>query len=214
MLDKTKRLSLTIVFLLAIAALSAGLFVSQHIHVKKTVDASQLHGTLLDAPRPVSAFSLTGTDGQAFNNASLRGTWTMVFFGFTHCGYMCPTTMAELGKTYRLLDSKGVKPLPQVVMISVDPERDSLKKLKHYVKAFDVHFKGARGSAEAIKAMTQEMGIAYLKVMRKGADNSNNYDIEHTGSIMLFNPKGELVAFFTSPHQAKLLAKDYTLLVA
>ena len=138
----------------------------------------------------------------------------MVFFGFTHCGYMCPTTMAELGKTYRLLAEKGVSPLPQVVMISVDPDRDSLVKLGHYVKAFDPHFYGARGSEASIKSMSSEMGIAYLKVADKDAKNTNNYDIEHTGSVMLFNPKGELAAFFTSPHQADLLAKDYTLLVA
>jgi len=212
--DKTKRLTLTLVILLAIVALSSGLFVSQHMHTKKTVDAGQLHGTLLDAPRSIQPFSLTGIDHKPFNNASLQGAWTMVFFGFTHCGYMCPTTMAELGKMYRLLQAKGVNNLPQVVMISVDPERDSLTKLGHYVKAFDVHFKGARGHADAIKAMTQELGIAYLKVMRKGSDDSDHYDIEHTGSVMLFNPRGELVAFFTSPHQADLLAKDYMLLVA
>lgn len=214
MVDKTKRLTFTVAFLLAIVALSAGLFVSQHMHMKKNVDRSQLHGTLLDEPRVVQAFSLTGTDHKPFNNASLQGSWTMVFFGFTHCGYMCPTTMAELGKMYRLLEARGVKNLPQVVMISVDPKRDQLSKLGHYVKAFDSHFYGAKGSEDAIKAMTQEMGIAYLKVARKDTDDTSNYDIEHTGSIMLFNPKGELVAFFTSPHQADLLAKDYMLLIA
>lgn len=214
MLDKTKRLKLTVAFLLAIVALSSGLFVSQKMHTKKKVDLSQFHGTLLDEPRAVQAFSLTGTDHKPFNNGSLQGSWTMVFFGFTHCGYMCPTTMAELGKMYRLLEEKGVKNLPQVVMISVDPKRDQLSKLGHYVKAFDTHFYGAKGSEGAIHAMTQEMGIAYLKVARKSTDDPDDYDIEHTGSLMLFNPKGELVAFFTSPHQADLLAKDYMLLIA
>ena len=210
MLHKTQRITVTIAILLAIMALSAGLFVSQHMHAKKIVDASQLHGTLLDEPRAIQAFSLTGIDGKPFNNESLRGSWTMFFFGFTSCGYMCPTTMAELGKMYRLLADQGVKTLPQVVMITVDPARDSLVKLGHYVKAFDPHFYGARGSEESIKQMTHELGIAYLKVTRKNATDSN-YDIEHTGSIMLFNPQGELVAFFTSPHQADLLAKDYLL---
>lgn len=212
--NKTKRLTLTIAGLLAIVALSAGLFVSQHMHTPKTLDVSQFHGTLLTEPRAVQAFSLTGIDHKPFDNARLRGSWTMVFFGFTHCGYMCPTTMAELGKTYRLLKDKGVKTLPHVVMISVDPERDNLKKLGEYVKAFDVNFYGARGDTAVINAMTHEMGIAYLKVARNDAIDPTNYDIEHTGSIVLFNPRGEIVAFFTSPHQAELLAKDYMLLVA
>lgn len=212
--DKTKRLTLTVAFLLAIVALSMGLFVSQHMNTKKVVDASQLSGTLLEEPRAVNAFALTGIDHKPFDNASLQGSWTMMFFGFTHCGSMCPTTMAELGKMYRLLEEKGVKKLPKVVMISVDPKRDNLDKLGHYVKAFDRHFYGAIGHEDAIKDLTQEMGIAYLKVAPNGVDDSENYDIEHTGTIMLFNPKGQLVAFFTTPHHAEMLAKDYMLLVA
>ncbi len=214
MLDKSTRMTLTITILLAIIALSAGFFVSQHMHTKKKVDASQMHGTLLDTPRVVQPFSLTGTDHKPFNNDSLRGSWTMVFFGFTNCGSVCPTTMAELGKMYRLLAEQGITPLPQVVMISVDPERDSLEKLGHYVTAFDAHFSGARGDEDSIKAMTRDMGIAYIKVAGKNIHDPENYDIEHTGTVMLFNPQSELVAFFTTPHQADLLAKDYTLLVA
>ena len=212
--DKTRRMTLTIAILLAIIALSAGVFVAQHMYVKKKLDASQLNGTLLDEARAVQPFSLTGIDHKPFDNASLHGSWTMVFFGFTNCGYMCPTTMAELGKTYRLLEQQGVKTLPNIVMISVDPARDSLEKLGHYVKAFDPHFYGARGSQTAIKGMTRELGIAYLNVARNDTDDASNYDIEHTGSVMLFNPQGALVAFFTSPLQAASLAKDYTLLIA
>ncbi len=211
---KSTRLLVTIVFLLALVSLSAGLFVSQHVHVKKTIDASQLHGTLLNEARSIKPFSLTGTDDTPFNNASLKGSWTILFFGFTSCGYMCPTTMAELGKMYRLLEEKGVTNLPHVVMISVDPERDNLDKLAHYVKAFDPHFYGARGPEDVIQTMTQELGIAYLKVVNKHSDDKTQYDIDHTGSLMLFNPKGELFAFFTTPHNAELLAKDYMVLIA
>lgn len=214
MTNKKNHITLTVAILLAIVALSAGMFVSQHVHMKKPIDASQLHGTLLDKPRPMPPFALTGIDKQPFNNASLRGNWTMVFFGFTNCGYMCPTAMAELGKTYRLLAEKGAKSLPRVVMISVDPARDTLETLNHYVKAFDPHFYGATGSNDAIKGMTQELGIAYLKVARGSVEDKANYDIEHTGTVMLFNPNGELVAFFTTPHQSELLAKDYMLITA
>ena len=214
MLNKTTRLTRTVVALLALIALATGLFVFQHVHKKKTIDPRELSGTLLDKPRMVQPFSLVGIDQKPFNNASLQGSWTMVFFGFTQCGYLCPTTLAELGKMYRLLGEQGVKNRPRVLMISVDPKRDSLERLGHYVKAFDVHFYGARGSSAAIHAMTKELGIAYLKVARNNAHDADDYDIEHTGTVMLFNPKGELIAFFTTPHQAALLAKDYMLLIA
>ena len=80
-----------------------------HVHFKKKIDSTAFHGTYLENPRTVNQFSLIGTDQKPFENKSLQGHWTLVFFGFTNCGYLCPTTMAELGKMYRLLEEKGVK---------------------------------------------------------------------------------------------------------
>ncbi|MFA5959379.1 MAG: SCO family protein [Tatlockia sp.] len=201
----------TVIALLAFVALILGLFVSQHLRSKQ-IDVSQFHGTLLEKPREIEPFTLTSTENTPFSNENLKGQWTLVFFGFTNCGYLCPTTMGELGKMYRRLEEMSVKPLPRVVMISVDPERDSLEKLHHYVRAFDAHFLGARGEDAIIKQMTREMGIAYSKIPNE--KNSTYYEIEHSGAVMLFNPKGELSAFFTTPHHADLLVKDYQLLVS
>ena len=214
MLDRKNRITLTVACLLALVALMIGLFISHHVREDHGIDVEQFHGTYLDKPRSVKTFSLMGIDNQPFNNASLLGHWTMLFFGFTNCGQVCPTTMAELGKMYRLLEDQGEKTLPQVVMISVDPDRDGLDKLGPYVKAFNPHFYGATGDEPSIAMMTKEMGIAYVKIALKGSEDPHHYDIEHTGTVMLFNPKGELNAFFTMPHQASLLAKDYLLLVS
>lgn len=211
---KIKGVTLTVSILLALASLFAGIFVSQHLHFKKKIDAAQFHGTYLENPRTVNQFSLIGTDLQPFENTSLQGQWTLIFFGFTNCGYLCPTTMAELGKMYRILEEKGVKNLPRVVMISIDPDRDSLDKLGSYVRSFNRTFYGARGEEHSIKLMTREMGIAYAKVINKENDDPNIYDVQHSGAVMLFNPQGELNAFFTTPHHADLLAKDYLLLVS
>lgn len=208
-----KRIRLTITLLVAVIALTTGLFVAQHVHQPKQPDLSQFHGTWLEQPRAISAFSMTGIDGKPFNNQSLKGHWTMVFLGFTHCGYLCPTSMAELAKMYRLLEQRQVKPLMQVVMISVDPERDDLPRLASYVKSFDPHFFGARGEQNEVKKMAKELGIAYAKVISSAPENEHNYDIQHSGAVILFNPQGELNGFFTTPHQAEALAKDYQLLV-
>ncbi|HHT0593739.1 TPA: SCO family protein [Legionella anisa] len=210
---KAKSVTFTVVVLLALAGLFSGIFVGQHVHFKKKIDVSNFHGTYLENPRPVNRFSLTGIDSKSFDNKSLKGKWTVLFFGFTNCGYVCPTTMAELTKMYHLLEDKGVKNLPRVVMVSIDPERDHQEKLGSYVTSFHPDFYGARGDEESIKSMTREMGIAYAKVIEKGND-STNYDIQHSGALMLFNPQGELNAFFTTPHHADLLAKDYLLLVS
>lgn len=214
MVNKKNRVAITVAILMACIALITGMYVSQHLHSKKKIDVSQFNGALLDTPRTIGSFVLTGTDQNEFTNQHLKGQWTMVFFGFTQCASMCPIAMAELGKMYRLLEEKGVKTLPKVVMVTLDPDRDSLEKLRLYVKAFDPHFYGARGDQLAIKKLTRELGIAYMNVVLKNADGSKTKDIEHTGTVMLFNPKGQLNAFFTTPHQANKLASDYLLLIA
>ena len=211
---KAKSVTFTVVVLLALAGLFSGIFVGQHFHFKKKIDVSTFHGTYLENPRTVNRFSLEGVDEKSFDNKSLKGKWTLMFFGFTNCGYVCPTTMAELAKMYRTLEDKGVKNLPRIVMISIDPERDTPEKLRAYVTSFHPNFYGARGDEESIKSMTREMGIAYAKVIEKGSNDATNYDIQHSGALTLFNPNGELNAFFTTPHHADLLAKDYLLLVS
>ncbi len=211
---KTKGVTFTVVVLLAIAALFSGIFVGQHLHFKKKIDVAKFHGTYLENPRTINQFSLMGTDQKTFDNSSLQGQWTLLFFGFTNCGYLCPTTLAEVSKMYRILEAQGVKELPRVVMISIDPDRDSQEKLGHYVTSFHPDFYGARGEDDSVKAMTHEMGIAYTKVIDKNNMDPQNYDVQHSGALMLFNPQGELNAFFTTPHHADLLAKDYILLVS
>ena len=208
-----KRITLTVVFLLAFAGLIAGLFVAQHLPDNKAALLAEFKGTLLDQPRTVKPFSLKGIDGQTFDNERMKGHWTMVFFGFTSCTSMCPMTMAELGKMFRMLEADKVSSLPEVVMISIDPKRDTLSKLKHYVKGFDSHFFGARGSVKSIRKMTREMGIVYMKVAPLAGESAENYNIQHSGAVMLFNPAGQLTAFFTPPLHADALAADFKRLI-
>ncbi|KTD24712.1 SCO1/SenC family protein [Legionella lansingensis] len=214
MSSKFNRIAWITGILLAFTAVLSGILIAQRFMSEKKIDPVQFNGTFLQTPREINEFTLTGMDEQVFNNQSLQGQWTLVFFGFTNCGYLCPTTMAELAKMYRILEEEGGHPLPRVVMISIDPERDSLDRLSNYVRAFNPHFYGARGPDKTIKKMTREMGIAYTKIAMPDSNDANNYDVQHSGAVMLFNPKGQLNAFFTTPHQASLLAKDYLLLVS
>jgi protein SCO1/2 len=196
------------------AVLLGGYMTYQKTHVSKEIDAASFHGTYLKNPRPVNDFALDRTDAKPFNNESLKGRWTIMFFGFTNCGYLCPTTMAELAKMTRLLEEKNITNLPQIVMVSVDPKRDTIDRLGQYVRSFSPSFYGARGDEEALKAMTTEMGVAYARVESSSPTTEENYDIQHSGALILFNPEGELNAFFTTPHNADLLVKDYMLLIS
>lgn len=192
---------------------SAMVFWGVKLHFKST-SLEQFHGTLLDRPRDMQPFSLTGIDGKPFDLESLKGHWSILFFGFTHCGYMCPTAMGELSKMYRRLEKEHVTPKPLVVMITVDPKRDSEKKLSQYVKAFHSNFFGARtDEVNALKTLTQTLGIAYTTVKRASSSTQVEDDIEHTGAFLFFNPKGQLVAFSTPPHHSEALVEDYRLLI-
>lgn len=206
---KPKRGLIAILMLLALIALASGVYVnmSQQSKVTQTINVS---GTLLPQPRAISAFDLTDNNGKPFTNASLKNHWTFVFFGFTNCPHICPTTMAELNKMYNSLKTDNLSAMPQVVMISVDPERDTVKRMNTYVKSFNTAFIGATGSEQQISAMTKQLGIAYMKVQSKKDKLQTNYDIDHSGTVMLFNPQGDLVAFFSMPHDAIKIAQDFT----
>ena len=141
---KNKKI-ISLVLIVAVVAFISGLYISEHKGWHKKMDQSQFHGTFLDKPRAMQPFELTGIDDTPFTQKNLQGQWTLMFFGFTHCGGVCPTTMAELAKTYQLLEKKRIEPLPRVVMVSLDPERDDLNTLARYVRAFNSHFYGARG---------------------------------------------------------------------
>lgn len=170
-------------------------------------------GTVLTHARPLSNFSLQGTDGQAFTNEALKKHWTLAFFGFTQCAMMCPTAMQELATTYHLLEKAKVKIMPQVLMVSVDPQRDTLDRIKSYVTGFNPNFMGATGTSHSVRALSTEMGIAYEKVAGRKKGSSSDYDIQHSGAIIVINPKGEIQAFFNWPHKPQDMANDFSSLV-
>lgn len=170
-------------------------------------------GTVLKTPRELSAFTLQGSDGKPFDNARLKGKWTLAFFGFTNCAMMCPTAMQELAKTYQMLEQDKVKTLPQVLMVSVDPERDTIEKVQDYVTKFNKNFVGAVGTSHSVRALSLEMGVAYEKVADRQKGSEQSYDIQHSGAVIVINPQGQIQAFFNWPHKPKDMASDYAQLV-
>jgi len=214
MLKKCAKISKMMFYLLGMLILLSWLGFSFFKSVIKPLDLSKFHGTVFDKPRAIKSFVLTGIDKQPFDNEHLKGQWTMLFFGFTSCATICPLTMAELAKMYRLLEEKGVKPRPKVVMVSVDPARDNLKKISHYVKAFHPAFYGATGDQAQIKVMASDLGIAYEKGPPAAGEKPQDYSMVHSGTVMLFDPHGNLRELFTQPQQASWLAQDYLLFVS
>lgn len=176
----------------------------------KNLNTDSLGGTVISPSKPIKNFSLKNSEGTLFTESNLKNHWTLLFFGFTRCGYVCPTSMAVLKQVYVELQKKVNTPKPQVVFISIDPERDDLSRINHYVKSFNPNFIGATGSMADLHKLTSQLGILYMKVIPTKQKDKNNYDIDHTGSILLVDPEGGLIAVFSMPHQVSRIEKDYT----
>lgn len=156
----------------------------------------QINGAIvLDKPRIFSDFELEDHRGEVFNLDRMKGIWTIVFFGFTHCPDICPTTLTMLNETYSKL-KESEKELLQVVMISLDPERDTVEKLAEYVPYFNPEFTGVTGNKHLIRRLTAELNVAYNQVPLSGDD----YTVDHSTQLILVNPMGHYHGFFKAPH--------------
>lgn len=181
-----------------------------HKHRLPTPSEIKIDGTVLPQTRFIQPFNLTDNSGNSFNKDAIKGHWTLMFFGFTNCASICPTAMSALAKMYRQLESHIPQQLlPQVVMVSVDPERDTVKRMNDYVKSFDSHFIGVNGNMDETKAFANQMSVVFEKVdMPNG-----NYYMNHSAEIMLMDPAGNLRAFFSSPHVPEHMVQDYEAII-
>lgn len=159
-------------------------------------------GTALEAPRKIAAFSLTDQRGREFTPGALRGRWSLVFAGFTHCPDACPTTLAMLDTLDERLraDGGGI----QVVFLSVDPGRDTTERLAEYVSHFNPRFVGVTGVQDEIDAFCRDLGIAYVRNPGVGGD----YSVDHSAALVLIDPRARVVGYFRPPHDADALAAD------
>ena len=161
-----------------------------------------------DAPNALDAFSLLDEEGEPFTNADLEGRWTLVFFGYTFCPDICPLTMASIRQFYNLLDENGEATDVGVVMISVDPERDTQEVLSNYVNYFNPAFTGVTGEYATIYTLARQMNIAFNYVRM----DDENYLVNHNGEVMLVDPSGNNVGFFKPPYDPVTMRENFTTL--
>ena len=192
--------------LVAIVAVAAGILSARWLlQPQAGAQPGVATATVLSPPRPLPPLALIDQDNRPFDAQRLRGGWSLVFFGFTSCPDACPLTMTALAQTNKLLADLPGAQRPRVVMISVDPERDTPERLAAYVKAFDPTFIGATGTKAAIDELAQRMGVLAATRPLEGG----SYTVDHTTSVFLIDPDGALRALFSAPHTPKLIAEDY-----
>jgi protein SCO1/2 len=154
--------------------------------------ATPLPGTVLDPPKVVSDFTLTSGANQPFHLSDLRGKVAILFFGYTHCPDVCPTTMADFKRVKADLGDDAER--VAFVFISVDGARDTPDRLAAYVHAFDPDFIGLMGDDATIRAIAQDYGVFFQRV---NYDNPDNYLVDHTATSFAVGPDGKLRVVFS-----------------
>jgi protein SCO1/2 len=188
----------------AAAALTLGAVASYVISRPEAPPA--IDGLLWPQSKALTAFALEDHHREAFTLDRVTGRWTLLFFGYTHCPDVCPVTLSVLKNVIaRMAEADADAELPQVVFVSVDPERDTLEHLASYVSHFNPGFLGVTGSDEKLAVLTRQLGILYLRT-EPNADG--DYLMDHTAAVFLIDPRGHLVALFQAPHAVERIARD------
>lgn len=180
-----KELKMKIKITLSILAIVAGLTAGFYFFRPHT-----FHGTVIQSPEPAYDFTLASTNGDV-SLSDYRGKLVLIYFGYTFCPDICPATLANVGQSLRELGEKADD--VQLIMVSLDPERDTPEKLAEYVVHFHPTFIGVTGTQDELDTVASLYGIFYEKA--EGTDNTG-YLINHTATLLVIDREGYLKLVF------------------
>ncbi|NIV18300.1 MAG: copper chaperone PCu(A)C [Woeseiaceae bacterium] len=195
-----------IVATLAITAIAIGTWTSYRIMMPPP---SPRTATVLPAAGELPDFSLLDHDGNSIGPGIFAGQWDLVFFGFTHCPDICPLTLQLLASARQQLAEAGQQPLPRIVLVSVDPERDTPDIMGQYVRYFGTETLGITGELDEIRKLTKGLGIYF----EKAGSDPDDYSVDHSAVVLLIDPLGRLHALFGAPHDASNYVHDLPIIM-
>jgi protein SCO1 len=171
-------------------AIMTSVFVFHLSHKNDQPQAASDNSLIFPAGRDIKEFSLVSASEQPFTQQDFRQHWTLLFFGFTHCPNVCPTTLSMLSKAYEQLHT--TYPDLRVVLVSLDPERDSTTTLAKYTAQFNPDIIGVSGKIQELHKLQSQLGI----YSERSEGDKGNYNLQHTSSILLINPQGKWVGVY------------------
>ena len=195
-LSQNQRVGLTVAAILLVIAVIVSGFVYR-IQQPRIMTESEMRANglfVFDTPRDPGAFSLVDHHGEEFTERNLEGDWTLLFFGFTYCPDVCPTTMSFLSQLSESLEGTEAE-TTEVVMLSVDPARDTVEQLASYVPYFDPDFTGLTGDFTEVLSVARRFNSPFRKVTSENGD----YQVDHSANVILINPRGDFHGFFRAP---------------
>lgn len=197
-----QRLTIAI---MAICAIIVGLLTYQ-LSKPRELKNSDLQSTiLLPAPKPINFPGLLDHTGKDVSAERLKGHWSILFFAFTNCPDICPATMQVLKEVKQSVEQQHGWGNYQVVFVSVDPARDTVERLSSYVPHFDPQFLGLTGDINDISHLSRQLGIIFAA---EEPDESGFYNVDHSASIILMNPQGQMAGVMSAPHRIDKMSSD------
>lgn len=170
---------------------------------------SDIQGLLWPDPKQLQVFATIDQSGQMFDIDRLQGRWSLLFFGYTHCPDVCPLTLAVLNDLYGQLQGSAEARDLQVIFVTLDPERDTTERLQEYVGYFNPAFVGLGGTIDQIMSLASQVGVFYMYGDKSA---TGDYVVDHTAAVFLIDPRGRLVAIFSSPHQVDSIRERYKMI--
>lgn len=164
----------------------------------------ELHGVVLQSPQQASDFTLTASTGEPMSLSDLRGKYVVLYFGYTFCPDVCPTTLADLSKMAQALGDKKMEDV-QVVMVSVDPDRDTPERMAQYLAFFDPRFLGMTGPVEDVIAAGTQFGVYFE---RHEGTAATGYLVDHTSTVTFIDKDGYVRMMFPYGTAGEDMASD------
>jgi len=192
--------------LVALIAIAMGTWTSYRL---MTPPPAPQTATVFPAATALPEFSLLDQYGNPVGREVFEGQWDLVFFGYTHCPDICPLTMQTLASARRRLAESGQDPLPRIVFVSVDPERDTPDLMRQYVDYFGDGNLGITGEPDEIRKLAGGLGIYYEKT----AVVDDTYTVDHSAIVIVVNPRGEFHALFGAPHEVANFVHDLPIIM-
>jgi len=185
--------SFGLVVMIGLAAIYA--LLTDHVPVAALIAATPSNA-------PGGPFALVDGSGATITDKTFRGKWELVFFGYTYCPDLCPTTLSTIADALNELGPLAAQVQP--LFITVDPQRDTPEIVGAYVKNFDPRIVGLTGSAEAIAAVAAEYKVYYA--VHKTGDGPGDYLMDHSGFVYLMNPEGNFARVLSGETSGKAMA--------
>ncbi len=170
-----------------------------YLLIKPPAPPAELEGVMKSQFIQLRDFELIDSNNAVFDRSKLLGKWNFVFFGYTFCPDICPTTLHTLDQLYAMIedDQEMTAADIQITFVSVDPTRDTTSRLREYIEYFNPSFNAATGVEQNIEDFADQFGAGYII---EPETTNGNYNVIHTSAIFLIIPDGRLVANFSQPH--------------